>query len=164
MKQVDKCFISLSWPLQIETNDILFISSILKTFYLLVANMYLVSLCAQVSFAKHLSFIVCLSVQVSIHICSHNYIKFSRTIGPISTKLGTEHLWVKGFLFCSNEGSCPFSTRRYSNKLKKYWQLLKIVYTRTTDSISTQLDREPLRVKRINFRSNDGLCLFSYGR
>ena len=28
--------------------------------------------------------------------------------GPISTKLGTNHLWVKGIQVCSNEGSRPF--------------------------------------------------------
>ena len=33
---------------------------------------------------------------------------FSRTAGPISTKLGTNHLWVKGIQVCSIEGPCPF--------------------------------------------------------
>ena len=28
---------------------------------------------------------------------------FFRTIGPISTKLGTKHPWVKGIKVCSNE-------------------------------------------------------------
>ena len=33
---------------------------------------------------------------------------FSRTTGPISSKLGTKHSWVKGFQVCSNEGSSFF--------------------------------------------------------
>ena len=34
---------------------------------------------------------------------------FSRTIGLISTKLVTMHLWVMGIQVCSNEGPYPFS-------------------------------------------------------
>ena len=30
-----------------------------------------------------------------------------RTTGPISTKLGTKHPWVKGTQVCSNEGPGP---------------------------------------------------------
>ena len=33
---------------------------------------------------------------------------FSRTTGPISTKLDTMHPWVKGIQVCSNEGPHPF--------------------------------------------------------
>ena len=33
---------------------------------------------------------------------------FSRTTGPISTKHGTDHPWVKGIQFLSNEGPCIF--------------------------------------------------------
>ena len=33
---------------------------------------------------------------------------FSRTIGPISTKLGTKHPCVIGIPDCSNDGPCPF--------------------------------------------------------
>ena len=35
------------------------------------------------------------------------FIVFSRITGPISTKLGTKHLWVKGIHICSNEGPRP---------------------------------------------------------
>ena len=45
---------------------------------------------------------------------------FSRTTGPISTKLGTEHHWVKGIQFLSIEGPCPFSKRSNTNRLKIY--------------------------------------------
>ena len=33
---------------------------------------------------------------------------FIRTTVPISTKLGTNHLWVKGIQVCSNKRPCPF--------------------------------------------------------
>ena len=33
---------------------------------------------------------------------------FSRTTGPISTKFGTKHPWVKGIQIYSNEGPRPF--------------------------------------------------------
>ena len=49
---------------------------------------------------------------------------FSRTTGPISTKLGTKHLLV----ICTNEDSCPFLTggnykigKRHGRNLKIYW-------------------------------------------
>jgi hypothetical protein len=32
---------------------------------------------------------------------------FSRTSKPISTKLGTNHPWVKEILYCTNKGPCP---------------------------------------------------------
>jgi hypothetical protein len=31
---------------------------------------------------------------------------FSRTTGPILTRLGTNHPWGEGILNCSNEGDC----------------------------------------------------------
>ena len=40
--------------------------------------------------------------------CQIYKIFFSRTAGPISTKLGTNRLLVKGIQVCSNEGPRPF--------------------------------------------------------
>ena len=37
-----------------------------------------------------------------------NFKFFSRTTGPISTKIGTKHPWVKGIQVCSNEE--PFNS------------------------------------------------------
>jgi hypothetical protein len=37
----------------------------------------------------------------------HLKIFFSRTTGPILTKLGTNHPWGEGIQVCSNEGGCP---------------------------------------------------------
>ena len=40
-------------------------------------------------------------------------------MGPISTKLGTKHIWEKGIQFCSNEGPRPF-TRGDNYEIAKY--------------------------------------------
>ena len=49
---------------------------------------------------------------------------FSRTTGPISTKLCTKHPWVKGIQVCSNEGPRPFprgdNYEIAKNKLTKF--------------------------------------------
>jgi hypothetical protein len=37
----------------------------------------------------------------------HLKIFFSRTIGPILTRLGTNHPWVKGIQDCTKEGDSP---------------------------------------------------------
>ena len=39
----------------------------------------------------------------------HIFIFFSRTTGPISTKIGTKHPWGLGIQVCSDEGATPFS-------------------------------------------------------
>jgi hypothetical protein len=46
---------------------------------------------------------------------------FSRTSRPISIKLGTNHSWVKGILYCSNKGPGPLQ-RGDSHKNAKIWQ------------------------------------------
>ena len=43
---------------------------------------------------------------------------FSKTTRPISTKIDTEHSWLKGIKFRSNDGICLFSKRRYSNNVR----------------------------------------------
>jgi hypothetical protein len=51
---------------------------------------------AQVSFPDHPLFGVCLSVCPSVSFYIFGF--FSRTTGPILTKLGTNHPWVEGFV------------------------------------------------------------------
>ena len=51
---------------------------------------------------------------------------FSRTSGPISTKLGTEHSWVKGIQVCSSQGPCPSPRGDNSKIVKLYLKYLKI--------------------------------------
>jgi hypothetical protein len=45
---------------------------------------------------------------------------FSRTARPISIKLSTNHLWVKGILNCSNKGPDPLQ-RGDNHKNTKIW-------------------------------------------
>ena len=44
---------------------------------------------------------------------------FSRTIGPISTKLGTKHHWIKGIHVCSKKGQRP-STRGDTSEIVNF--------------------------------------------
>jgi hypothetical protein len=51
---------------------------------------------------------------------SKKIIFFSRTNRPISIKLGTNHAWVKGILYCSNKGPGPIQSG-YNHKNAKNW-------------------------------------------
>jgi hypothetical protein len=62
---------------------------------------------AQVSYSDRLLSVVRLSVNFYI------FDFFSRTAGPILTKLGINHPWGEGVQICSNEGDCP--SRRGDN-------------------------------------------------
>ena len=50
----------------------------------------------------------------------HLKIFFSRTTGPILTRLDTNHPWVKGILNCSNKGPGPLQ-RGDNHKNAKIW-------------------------------------------
>jgi hypothetical protein len=43
---------------------------------------------------------------------------FSRTTGPILTRLGTNHPWIKGIQMCSNEGDNPYPRGGNSKRVK----------------------------------------------
>ena len=106
---------------------------------------------------------------------------FSRTTGPISTKLGTKHPWVKGIQVCSNEGPLPFprgDTCNYEevngsamlfikgdiHKIAKiHWRNLKIFSSRTTGPISTKLGTKHPWVKGIQNYLNEGPRPFPRG-
>ena len=65
---------------------------------------------AQVSFFGHNLTVVrgrrrCCRYNINLF----NILFFSRTTGPISTKLDTKHPWVQGIHVCKNEGPHPFS-------------------------------------------------------
>ena len=66
-----------------------------------------------------------LSWSLLLSLTFHIFIIFSRTTGPISTKLGTKHPWVKGIQVCSNEGPHPFprgdnyEIAKYIDEIKK---------------------------------------------
>jgi hypothetical protein len=48
----------------------------------------------------------------------HLKIFFSRTTGPILTRLGTNHLYMGGIQVCSNEGDNPSQRGDYSERMK----------------------------------------------
>ena len=63
---------------------------------------------------------------------------FFRTTVSISTKLGTEHPWVKEIQVCSNEGPRSFPRGDNYEIVKKHWRI-KIFLSRTTGLMSTKL-------------------------
>jgi hypothetical protein len=58
---------------------------------------------AQVSYSDRPLSAVRLSVRLSVNFYIFDF--FSRTTGPILTRLGTNHPWGKGIQVCSNEGN-----------------------------------------------------------
>ena len=84
------------------------------------------------SFSDNFLSVVCLST-------FHIFIFFSRTTGPISTKLGTSHPFEKGIQVCSNEWPHPFRKGDNSKTIKIILKTLKNFFFRTTGAISTKL-------------------------
>jgi hypothetical protein len=80
---------------------------------------------------------------------------FSRTTGPISTKLGRKHPWVKDIQNCTNDNDRPFPRGDNSENVKIYRKSLKIFFSRTTGPISTKLDRKHPCMKGIQNCTND---------
>jgi hypothetical protein len=75
---------------------------------------------AQVSFSDRLLSVVLLSVRLSVRLSVNFYIFdfFSRTTGPILTRLGTNDPLAEGILNCSNEGDCPSPRGDNSKRVK----------------------------------------------
>jgi hypothetical protein len=69
---------------------------------------------AQVSFSDRPLSGVSLSVNFYI------FDFFSKTTGPILTRLGTNHSWVKGIQVCSKEGDSPSPRGDNSERVKIY--------------------------------------------
>ena len=65
---------------------------------------------------------------------------FSRSTGPISTKLSTKHPWVKGIQVCSIEGPAPFSRGDNCEIVRIHWGNLEI-FSRTQLLISTNFNK-----------------------
>ena len=64
---------------------------------------------------------------------------FLRTTGPISTKLGTKHPWVKGIQVRTNEGPRPFQRGDNYKTAKIHWRNIEIFFCRIIGIISTKL-------------------------
>jgi hypothetical protein len=52
---------------------------------------------------------------------------FSRTTGPILTRLGTNHPREEWLQVCSNIGDCPSPRGGNSKRIKIHWTILKIL-------------------------------------
>ena len=90
-------------------------------------------------------------------------ILLSRTSGPISTKLGTKYLWVKGIQVYSNKGSRLFPRGDNYDIAKILWRNFKIFFSRTNGTISTKLGTKHFWVKKIQICSNEGPWPFPRG-
>jgi hypothetical protein len=86
----------------------------------------------------------------------HLKIFFSRTTGPILTRLGTNHPWVKGVQICSKEGDPPMPRGDNSERVKMHGKFLKIFFSRITEPILTRLGTNYPWVKGIEVCSKEG--------
>jgi hypothetical protein len=81
---------------------------------------------------------------------------FSRITGPILTRLGTTHPWVKGVQVCSKEGDKPMPRGDNSERVKMHGQFLKIFLSRITGPILTRLGTTHPWVKGVQVCSKEG--------
>jgi hypothetical protein len=81
---------------------------------------------------------------------------FSRTTGPILSRLGTNHPWRKGIHVSSNEGNSPSLRGDNSGRVKMHWQFLKIFFSRTSRPNLVKLITNYPCVKGIQISSNEG--------
>jgi hypothetical protein len=96
---------------------------------------------------------VCLSVRLSVNFYIFDF--FSRTTGPVLTRLGTNYPWEEGILNCSNEGDCPFPRGYNRKRVKIHWKFVKI-FSKTIWPISIKLGTNHPLVKGILNCSNKG--------
>ena len=94
------------------------------------------------------------SVRLSVNFYIFDF--FSRTTGPILTKLGTNHPWGEGIQVCSNEGDCPSPRGDNSETVKIHWKFLKIFFSRTSCPNSIKLGTHYPWMKEIQVCSNKG--------
>jgi hypothetical protein len=92
---------------------------------------------------------------------SHSKIFFSRTTGPILTRLGTNHLWRERIQVSLKEGDSPYPRGDNSKRVKIHRKRLKISRTRRPKSI--KLGTDYALVKRIQVCSNKGPGLLQRG-
>ena len=86
----------------------------------------------------------------------HLKIFFSRTIGPIFTRFGTNHPWVKGIQICSKEGVYPSPRGDNSERVKIHWKFLQIFFSRTSRPKSIKLSTNNPYVNEIQVCTNKG--------
>jgi hypothetical protein len=105
--------------------------------------------------------IVRLSVRLSVNFYIFNF--FSRTTGPILTRLGTNHPWGEGILNSSNERDRPSPRGDNHKRVKIHWKFLKIFFSTTSRPIAIKLGRNHPWVKWILICSNKEPSPFQRG-
>jgi hypothetical protein len=85
-------------------------------FHVLFSSPELKAQPSQVSFSDHLLSSIRMFVCPSVNF--HIFDFFSRTTGPILTRLGTNHPWVKGIQVYSKEGDSPSQRGDNSKRVK----------------------------------------------
>jgi hypothetical protein len=88
---------------------------------------------------------------------SHLKILFSRTTGPILTRLGTKHPCLKGIQVCSKEWDSPSPRGDNSERVKMHWKFLRIFFSRTSRPKSIKLGTNYPLVERTQIK---GQALF----
>jgi hypothetical protein len=88
---------------------------------------------------------------------------FSRTTGPILTRLGTHHPWRERIQVSLKEGDSPSPRGDNSERVKIHRQFLKIIFSRTSRPKSIKLGTNYPLVKRIQVCSNKGPGLLQRG-
>jgi hypothetical protein len=78
---------------------------------------------------------------------------FSRTKGPILTRLGTNHPWGEGIEVCTYEGDCP--SPRGDNSKRVFF--FKILFSKTSWPKLIKLGTDCSWVKGMQVCSNRGL-------
>ena len=80
----------------------------------------------------------------------------SRSTGPILTRLGTNHPWVKGIQLCSKEEDSPSPRGDNSRRVKIHLKIFKIFFSRTSRPNLIKLGTYYPCVKGIQICSNKG--------
>jgi hypothetical protein len=86
----------------------------------------------------------------------HLKIFFSRTTGPILTRLGTNHHWRVRIQVSLTEGDSPSLRGDNSERVKIHKNFLRIFFSRTSRPKSIKLGTNYPLVKRIQVCSNKG--------
>jgi hypothetical protein len=97
---------------------------------------------------------VCPSVCTSVNFYIFDF--FSRTVGPILTRLNTNHPWVKGIQVCSKEGDIPSPRGDNRERVKLHSKFLKIFFFRTNRPNSIKLGTNYPWIKEIQVCSIKG--------
>jgi hypothetical protein len=140
------------WEIEIFLNFGIFISISFKFFSKYIFTIYLFQLTWAESSSELIWSPVVRRPSGNIYIFDF----FSRTTGPILTRLGTNHPLINGIQVCSKEGDSPSQRGDNSERVKIHWKFLKIFFSRTSWPNSIKLITHYPWVTGIQVCSNKG--------